>query len=175
MRGEKLTWKSNTTTKGGSPPRARGEVVAIIPARGRRGITPACAGRRMTNCWKYLQKKDHPRVRGEKLDLSQQYHARKGSPPRARGEGLLQGLHRALGGITPACAGRSSSRKFLKCPARDHPRVRGEKYPVIMLSRRHTGSPPRARGEVASFFGTPHECGITPACAGRRSGSSSIT
>ena len=50
----------------------------------------------------------------------------------------------------------------------DHPRVRGEKKFFIVYHRYPPGSPPRARGEATAAMYAMLRCGITPACAGRR-------
>ena len=62
--------KSKTTSPGleyrGSPPRVRGEAVAARVAMAKERITPACAGRRdFLRSWT-PDRRDHPRVCGEK-------------------------------------------------------------------------------------------------------------
>jgi len=70
--------------------------------------------------------RDHPRTRGEhtvKLDTVLDVS---GSPPHARGA-LKKWLPTYLAeGITPARAGSTSAPPSSPCPARDHPRTRGE-------------------------------------------------
>ena len=55
-----------------------------------------------------------------------------GSPPRMRGKGIADDEARAAVGITPACAGKSCPDGYTPCPARDHPRVCGEKSPAAV-------------------------------------------
>ena len=43
----------------------------------------------------------------------------------------------------------------------------GEKFPVLPLLQKVTGSPPRVRGEVFKKIKITEPPGITPACAGR--------
>ena len=50
----------------------------------------------------------------------------------------------------------------------DHPRVCGEKIRVASPRITQRGSPPRVRGKVAERCYTDCACGITPACAGKR-------
>ena len=50
------------------------------------GITPACAGRRTLNKEVIDRYEDHPRMRGEKVDVGASSVLRGGSPPHARGE-----------------------------------------------------------------------------------------
>ena len=66
-------------------------------------------------------------MRGEKLSSAYAFSAVSGSPPHARGKACLyQHALRRLG-ITPACAGKSSSALPFSIARRDHPRMRGEK------------------------------------------------
>ena len=50
----------------GSPPRVRGKGAPGSVASQRTGITPACAGKRVTDLATESILEDHPRVRGEK-------------------------------------------------------------------------------------------------------------
>ena len=50
-----------------------------------------------------------------------------GSPPHVRGKEVTKYVCKPQGGITPACAGKSSSLRKRKSTAQDHPRVCGEK------------------------------------------------
>jgi len=89
MRGEKLRPIASSAAFLGSPPHARGKAVCleawpmmrrITPAcagkrsqaksaKGMPGITPACAGKREGAYEKNSTYQDHPRMRGEKLEL----------------------------------------------------------------------------------------------------------
>ena len=106
-------------------------------------------------------------MRGEKwtIDLDALHY--KGSPPRARGEGVVLRDRQFFRGITPACAGRSSLPPASPWPPQDHPRVRGEKVPICRSVVLPLGSPPRARGEGLASGIERIAGGITPACAGR--------
>ena len=70
-------------------------------------------------------------------------------------------------GITPAYAGKRSTRKPKNSGKRDHPRLCGEKLSVGLCSDKMTGSPPPMRGKAYH----PHYhlllLGITPAYAGK--------
>ena len=48
-------------------------------------ITPACAGIRDNGLDGVRGGEDHPRMRGDKVDLDKQANTTKGSPPHARG------------------------------------------------------------------------------------------
>ena len=151
----------------GSPPRARGEGADKLDAVDREGITPACAGRRDSDAYEVEDVEDHPRVRGEKADQGHQPPHRRGSPPRARGEGHMFAAAIGTTRITPACAGRSRYRTSRSARCSDHPRVRGEKSEAVPRRAKRVGSPPRARGEVFLTLKVEKHQRITPACAGR--------
>ena len=150
----------------GSPPRVRGEVT---PSRVRNRcirITPACAGRRSTWGPHRCSAGDHPRVCGEKLLFGCGKIDNDGSPPRVRGEVCLAVCRVVRDGITPACAGRRSSRGRCASTTEDHPRVCGEKRVSQPFRRSISGSPPacagRRRACVKTFFkggDHPRVCG----------------
>ena len=79
----------------GSPPRMRGKAVIRTMKRFHFGITPAYAGKSHRRSNLYVQKRDHPRVCGEKLRGSPIGSPPKGSPPRMRGKVLLSNICQA--------------------------------------------------------------------------------
>ena len=79
-------------------------------------------------------------------------------------DGDQQGLQN---GITPACAGKSSSGRVWCVQCGDHPRVCGEKSMYSRILRVSAGSPPRVRGKVFCHIGCAATRRITPACAGK--------
>ena len=107
MRGEKNA--VNTSPRGtlGSPPHARGKVQNAGQSDGNPGITPACAGKRGCRTRSAPSVRDHPRMRGEKVDLSPVNPLNQGSPPHARGKVDKAVWAVLAAGITPACAGKS--------------------------------------------------------------------
>ena len=84
-----------------------------------------------------------------------------------RGKECLLGSAPNPFGITPAYAGKSwfPSRGLLA--DQDHPRVCGEKYPVMDDAFIDMGSPPRVRGKARDRADTTRRTGITPAYAGK--------
>ena len=114
----------------GSPPRMRGKVELVHQTEGKVGITPACAGKSSHQHGAGRWRRDHPRVCGEKgcCKFSSRNHS--GSPPRMRGKDLSDNELQVLDGITPAYAGKSVRWCRRSSPARDHPRVCGEKVKV---------------------------------------------
>ena len=90
----------------GSPPRVRGKGQDILRPFHRRGITPACAGKRSRSRRSRLHSWDHPRVCGEKAWSSTYFLITLGSPPRVRGKVTCNQQMGCLKRITPACAGK---------------------------------------------------------------------
>ena len=91
-----------------------------------------------------------------------------GSPPRVRGKDDRRRMSASEQRITPACAGKRVIPDTHRPCIRDHPRVCGEKIRVASPRITQRGSPPRVRGKVAERCYTDCACGITPACAGKR-------
>ena len=85
---------------------------------------------------------------GEKFPISKDCDVMLGSPPHVRGKEVDAVAETAVGGITPACAGKRIicflSVNFIQ----DHPRMCGEKQNMIMQMGYNTGSPPHVRGKV---------------------------
>ena len=104
---------------------------------------------------------------GEKRNLIYTLRCPLGSPPRGRGKAchVLDALHSLR--ITPAWAGKSIRKRAWRSQAGDHPRVGGEKFPVLTLLPWLKGSPPRGRGKVYSMMHSSISIRITPAWAGK--------
>ena len=84
--GEKFLRHFLLKTCWGSPPHMRGKAMYWRVSEVRRRITPACAGKSLTVSCGNTGKKDHPRVCGEKSELSSDCLSYQGSPPRMRGK-----------------------------------------------------------------------------------------
>ena len=89
------------------------------------------------------------------------------SPPRMRGKEIPAARQAADQGITPAYAGKRTPALRTRRPARDHPRVCGEKGQRRSSWWITAGSPPRVRGKAAGGSALAHVPGITPTCAGK--------
>ena len=152
----------------GSPPRGRGKVDGPPAQVGRGRITPAQAGRSPYFLYGKKDYKDHPRIGGEKAELTAAVISAMGSPPRRRGKGYREFGIDISDRITPAQAGKSVAPRQKRSALWDHPRVGGEKLLQFALPLLLTGSPPRGRGK--GFRRHRHEpgYGITPAWAGKR-------
>ena len=151
----------------GSPPRVRGKGPVCSGHNLTIRITPACAGKSMmvssyvTDTW------DHPRVCGEKRNMSTSMVAALGSPPRVRGKVTYPKTSGTITGITPACAGKSGSITAARPYIQDHPRVCGEKIFTFFIHLSFLGSPPRVRGKEKFTKRKTALYRITPACAGK--------
>ena len=84
--GEKVPTASAVSCASGSPPRVRGEVQFLFNHTLQSRITPACAGRSSQANRHHADRRDHPRVCGEKFDDKLFSVHGIGSPPRVRGE-----------------------------------------------------------------------------------------
>ena len=107
LRGEQSFNVSNFNHYSGSPPLARGTEHFVHKTSRYLGITPACAGNRVSPYQPLLRTRDHPRLRGEQSACHILAADQVGSPPLARGTGQsdLSGSTKLR--ITPACAGNS--------------------------------------------------------------------
>ena len=152
----------------GSPPRGRGKVDGPPAQVGRGRITPAQAGRSPYFLYGKKDYKDHPRIGGEKAELTAAVISAMGSPPRRRGKGYREFGIDISDRITPAQAGKSVAPRQKRSALWDHPRVGGEKYSRPSYSRISMGSPPRGRGKVLLRILRVSGVGITPAWAGKR-------
>ena len=132
LRGEYNDWNTDKATEQGSPPLARGIPLYLSDEDKEMGITPACAGNTTMEATLQLGIRDHPRLRGEYIVVTNKRNIFLGSPPLARG--ILRYITNkiAQAGITPACAGNTNH--LFKCLVFrwDHPRLRGE-YLLIVL------------------------------------------
>ena len=135
------------------------------------GITPAYAGKRSEFSFAFTLHKDHPRICGEKPEWCREDVEAWGSPPHMRGKAQIHlGLLVVLG-ITPAYAGKSTPSHTVKQDKKDHPRICGEKTDRLKLVRNAPGSPPHMRGKASIGARVAALFGITPAYAGKSSGS----
>ena len=127
LRGEKKWDKMVVLKAMGSPPLARGKELVNSHHPNFKGITPACAGKSLSQLFGRTESADHPRLRGEKLLPGEFCGAYAGSPPLARGKDHINIEEHDLHRITPACAGKSQPPPLWRSVCRDHPRLRGEK------------------------------------------------
>ena len=167
MCGEKFQKQRGGHVGQGSPPRVRGKARHLVRGAVKRGITPACAGKREPPPAFRACGRDHPRVCGEKRAARRAAAGRAGSPPRVRGKAAIPVRLVPAARITPACAGKRGRGIQRRITQGDHPRVCGEKSPAHSCSGPSWGSPPRVRGKGSRHRQPAARPGITPACAGK--------
>ena len=90
-----------------------------------------------------------------------------GSSPRVRGKHDAAEDEQGVGGLIPACAGKTGSTSCPTARAAAHPRVCGENGPLFRLRGDYNGSSPRVRGKRAPVLGWGSRRGLIPACAGK--------
>ena len=149
MRGEDGVELNVSRVHGGSPPHARGRHPSSTTCRQSCRITPACAGKTHRVASRDGHRPDHPRMRGEDVEVSVTYVIEPGSPPHARGRRDWVHADGVLGRITPACAGKTVLPRIHNRSVTDHPRMRGEDEYFGQFLGCHRGSPPHARGRLS--------------------------
>ena len=147
MCGEKLAPPFWNAKIGGSPPHVRGKAAQKNLNLDLYGITPACAGKSLSEHTSKSGTKDHPRMCGEKSVRFVKVFCKKGSPPHVRGKGANFTLYGCPERITPACAGKSVSTLKVSPGNTDHPRMCGEKHVDRIATAPQIGSPPHVRGK----------------------------
>ena len=166
MRGEHPTLPLIFLARMGSSPHARGALTLLHGTGLGKRIIPACAGSTAVFEVQLHHNGDHPRMRGEHVDLIGHTDLGLGSSPHARGARTNDEVHFQLKRIIPACAGSTHPSSRHRARKEDHPRMRGEHNSPAKTSTCRTGSSPHARGaqDAAAIAGMAS--GIIPACAG---------
>ena len=145
MRGTEISKYVAKSSPGSLPP-MRGTRKAVVKSVPVVRITPAYAGNTiLLSCDTWLCE-DHPRLRGEHLIFLLTVDSDVGSPPPTRGTPFLLFLHFFIDRITPAYAGNTAVWCSQGCRWQDHPRLRGEHFPILHIQLLFLGSPPPTRG-----------------------------
>ena len=132
----------------GSSPRMRGTPTCADYEIPWRGIIPAYAGNTQDSGILRRFSRDHPRVCGEHLWLSQCAALRAGSSPRMRGTLNQLYISAQRKWIIPAYAGNTNSKQIKPPQYKDHPRVCGEHRRPVCQTIPAVGSSPRMRGTL---------------------------
>ena len=90
-----------------------------------------------------------------------------GSSPRVRGKPLFYRHGEPIGGLIPACAGKTIATERSPRYGRAHPRVCGENSFHAARARWLGGSSPRVRGKLKRVKIGDVTAGLIPACAGK--------
>ena len=154
----------------GSPPQVRGKRCIKIRPRPAAGITPAGAGKTRRCSVAAGVRWDHPRRCGENDCRAGAATAQGGSPPQVRGKRCNFVAWAYNFGITPAGAGKTSTRRYTTSPTWDHPRRCGENTARLRGRGFQSGSPPQVRGKLHNHPQRQNRSGITPAGAGKTVG-----
>ena len=166
MRGEHRRVGHDPRAQRGSSPHARGTLFGSVPPCSDCGIIPACAGNTSFSTEACGASGDHPRMRGEHRSVSVFVAVYWGSSPHARGT-LYQDRWRSwYPGIIPACAGNTRNSSGSGHASRDHPRMRGEHFKLLLWLVGAWGLSPHARGTPGLWCCVSRLSGIIPACAG---------
>ena len=146
VRGEHPKGRANSCARWGSSPRTRGAPSETPRLCGASGIIPAYAGSTLYQVGESRLLQDHPRVRGEHVELIEDALLPAGSSPRTRGARSAPTTWKPSSGIIPAYAGSTAIHVGYGLAPWDHPRVRGEHVSVVLFAGLILGSSPRTRG-----------------------------
>ena len=124
--GENDLWACQTVDWKGSSPRVRGKPSGAGDGHGGCRLIPACAGKTKTRNTKISGSPAHPRVCGENEKCTNRWLKHWGSSPRVRGKPRGRPADHSRGGLIPACAGKTGTRRKPWRRMRAHPRVCGE-------------------------------------------------
>ena len=150
----------------GSSPLARGLLRGADDVRPDRRIIPARAGFTASCGATSGRRRDHPRSRGVYTTEAGRKNQSAGSSPLARGLHDHLGGRLPVGGIIPARAGFTATRRSRAIRVWDHPRSRGVYRRVRQVMPRFVGSSPLARGLLSIEWLASLRRGIIPARAG---------
>ena len=126
--GEKYIITSTRFIIPGSPPPMRGKASPTRKLSRLLRITPAYAGKSPRFRHRFLPRRDHPRLCGEKYEPGIEKSLNLGSPPPMRGKVYFFVYLYPAYRITPAYAGKSDDVDVGTACRRDHPRLCGEKW-----------------------------------------------
>ena len=164
--GEKKNLRLAPTTAIGSPPPMRGKGPDKRRTALVQGITPAYAGKSNAGTSAINNRKDHPRLCGEKISWIISGMLMSGSPPPMRGKVHDTADKAKELGITPAYAGKSFAEWIDEQGEEDHPRLCGEKYPTAVsqvagsrITPAYAGKRGQAQGAVRRQRDHPRLCG----------------
>ena len=110
----------------GSSPLTRGKRDELIQVAALAGLIPAHAGKTRRVWTVSVNRRAHPRSRGENADSEVRVRERAGSSPLTRGKPAKKVKKCAPAGLIPAHAGKTRAGRVYGRADRAHPRSRGE-------------------------------------------------
>ena len=146
IRGEHSRMSDVADVVRGSSPHTRGARRHVRPARRHHRIIPAYAGSTSTRSLRTARRWDHPRIRGEHIQIRVVVNGFDGSSPHTRGAHPPRPERDHPGGIIPAYAGSTRNQQNQTRWTPDHPRIRGEHQSLFLAELRDGGSSPHTRG-----------------------------
>ena len=165
--GENLTPSGRLVIDGGSSPRVRGKPLTLEGCVQAGRLIPACAGKTAAGSTRRPRRPAHPRVCGENALSDMGAYTGDGSSPRVRGKPAQRVAVDLVGGLIPACAGKTRLPRLAhRCQAA-HPRVCGENLRLHRDVSCGQGSSPRVRGKPSLIVLARGVARLIPACAGK--------
>ena len=168
-RGENFRRSSAPARTWGSSPLTRGKPRRRCPLGNADGLIPAHAGKTGASGLGPIQRRAHPRSRGENNSARSDARGIAGSSPLTRGKLLPRDQNVAVRGLIPAHAGKTMRDTTYATVTRAHPRSRGENAPLEPTPERRPGSSPLTRGKLAWAAYQAGGVRLIPAHAGKTS------
>ena len=166
-RGENSRPISASATSCGSSPLTRGKLqlamMLLSPVR----LIPAHAGKTRVMERIPMNKRAHPRSRGENPDNDPADMCANGSSPLTRGKHPRGSCQVADSGLIPAHAGKTFDRELCRINSGAHPRSRGENAILHGVPWVREGSSPLTRGKPTFTAVRTMGAGLIPAHAGK--------
>ena len=146
MCGERIRWYQPKSGKHGSSPHARGTPYILLYDSGNDRFIPACAGNAPGRPGNAPLSAVHPRMRGERHNVTSSSFLEFGSSPHTRGTQNIRSVQTAPGRFIPAYAGNARAPRWPTWPNTVHPRIRGERFVAVTGCVAILGSSPHTRG-----------------------------
>ena len=166
-RGENSSVSSQWGSSAGSSPLTRGKRTRTARRIRHQRLIPAHAGKTGRGLPNHGPGQAHPRSRGENQQAYQSRARDIGSSPLTRGKLRARVLQGHEGGLIPAHAGKTRTRRGRRRSARAHPRSRGENPKGVDVSLFWDGSSPLTRGKRPRAVGFGRGGRLIPAHAGK--------
>ena len=168
-RGENVVAAREELLLDGSSPLTRGKRHPELFSDGQGGLIPAHAGKTRPRGCTGLQRRAHPRSRGENVSWGTSLSSMMGSSPLTRGKRAAVEVDGDLRGLIPAHAGKTAATQDPYSRTAAHPRSRGENINDAPHAVPVEGSSPLTRGKRVSERPIFEATGLIPAHAGKTS------